>query len=849
MSALTAVFRRDIRAAFASPIVGLYMAAFGTLATVATFEWGDFYARGQADLSAAFALLPWLLVWLTPALSMRFWSEERRQGTVEPLLALPIPLHTLVTAKWLAGVGALMLGLLTTLPLWATVTYLGHPDHGAVIAGYAGTLLLGATLLAVGSACSAATRHPIVAYITASVTGTLLLVAGHPLVSSELRLRLPASLWVSLTDLGALPHHQALVRGVLGADDLAYFAGLTAIGLVISSLLLRASRGFRVHLAGRSVPTTAAITAILAVFMLASPWVSRLCGHWRLDLTEERLYTLSPATQALLSSLDKPVTLTLYASDRTLASAPAYAAEARRLRELLTDMSARAREHLHFVTVDPAPFSDDEDRAAEAGLRSLSLGEAGDNLWLGLVADAGQSHAAIDLFEPNQAPFLEYRIARLIREVARPVRPVIGLLSTLPMGPIEADGSAMPHPAWTVDDELRDHYDVRDILPDASALPAHLDALVILHPRGLSADLVQSIGRYVSHGGRALIAVDPDAQFDGQVDNTDVGVDHASTLEPLLRRWGVHFDPTLAIGDLDNALLVGSGRSDRPVRHLGFLGFGRDSLDERDPLTRGLHRLDFATPGYLDVDAVPGVTITALVQTSTHSAPLRVADLVFGATPETLRHGFHPTGRRYTLAARLQGRLADGNGSAATAPADVVIVADTDWLADMMWIRDDAVGDHRYREPWANNGDFLLNAVDELSGGNALIGLRGREPRARPFTRLEAIRTEADRRLAGQLEALERSLAEVNQRLADLTAGSTGNAEAANPQQRAALADAERERRRLSRALRGVRHDLDREAAKLGRSLYAIDVLIPLCCGIAVVLWSRRRRRSDVHPT
>ncbi len=841
----SAVLRREWRAAFATPLAYLFIAAYAVLTTVATFEFGELYARGQADLSACFALQPWLLVWLAPALSMRFWAEERRQGTIESLLTLPIGLGATILAKWVVGVALLTLALATTTPLWATVAYLGHPDHGAILAGYLGSLLLGATLLALGSALSAATRHQVSAFIATVGAGVLLLLAGHPAVADLLRDRCPASWVEAVTDLGALSHHRALTRGVIGLDDVAYFFGLSAAGLTATAIVLLSIRELPIVLLRRVIrPRLAALllTLMILTLSLAAP---RLLGQARLDLTQERLYTLAPATRHLIEGLEQPITLTLVASAQTLAASPAYASEARRVRELLSDITARARDRVHLAILDPPPFSEDEDRAAEAGLRSLAVGEAGDNLWLGLIAESEGTRTVIDLFEPSQSAYLEYRIARLLRQVARPHRPTVGLLSTLAAATGTLESTHLP---WAIEDALREQYDIRDVLPQATLLPPQLDALLVLHPKGLSPELLRDIDRYLTHGGRALIAIDPDAQFDGQREEVGVGVDHASTFEPFLHAWGLRFDPTLAVGDLDNALLVGAGRGDRPVRHLGFAGFGAGSLATNDLLTSGLHRLDFATPGFLETTPIPGVSTVPLVQTSTSSAPLKVADLVYGATPETLRHGFRPTGRRYVIATHLRGRLPAAfpeNASTPHQPANVVIVADTDWLADMLWIRDEDVGGTHYREPWANNGDFLLNVVDELTGGDELVALRGREPMPRPFARLDAIRNHADRRLAAQSEALERSLADVNRRIADLSGGTVGGP-ATNPQQRGDLASAEVERRRFARALRGVHHELDREAARLGRILYATDVCAaPLLLLIAALLvLSRRRRRA-----
>ncbi len=421
---------------------------------------------------------------------------------------------------------------------------------------------------------------------------------------------------------------------------------------------------------------------------------------------------------------------------------------------------------------------------------------------------------------------------------------MIGLISTLPShapGPWN-EGA---HP-WVTDDQLREHYDVRDIATEAEQLPENLAALVVLHPKGLSLPLLQHIDQFIVRGGHLLLAVDPDAQFDGQGDDAPLGADHASTFEPLLRRWGVLFDPTKVIGDLDNALLVGTGRSDRPVRHLGFAGFGTNSLAGDNPLTQGLHRLDFATPGYFVLHPPAGVIASALIQSSIASAPFPVSDLVYGATPETLRHGFHPDGKRYILAAHLRGVMPAAFTEvvpSSAAAAEIILIADTDWLSDALWIRDQEINGTLYREPWANNGDFLLNTVDELTGGSELVGLRGRTPKSRPLERLDSLRLRADQRLAASSEALERRLAEVNRQIEDLSGDNTDGA-AKNPQQQGALHDAESERRRLTRALRGIRHELDRDALRLGRWLYVINLFgAPLVvCGL-VFFHLRRRRR------
>jgi len=182
MSPVKTVFRRELASYFATPVAYVFIVIFLVLAGAMTFYYGEFYERGRADLQPFFGFHPWLYLFLVPAIAMRLWAEERKSGTIELLLTLPITMWQAVLAKFLAAWAFVAIALALTFPIWFTVNYLGDPDNGVIVASYLGSLLMAGAFLAIGSCLSAATRNQVVAFILTVVICFLLLMAGFPLV-------------------------------------------------------------------------------------------------------------------------------------------------------------------------------------------------------------------------------------------------------------------------------------------------------------------------------------------------------------------------------------------------------------------------------------------------------------------------------------------------------------------------------------------------------------------------------------------------------------------------------------------------------------------------------------------
>lgn len=223
MSAVVSIFRRELRSYFATPVAYVFIVIFLMMSGALMFYVGGFYERGQADLQPFFTFHPWLYLFLVPAISMRLWSEERRSGTIELLLTLPVTQWQAVLGKFLAAWAFLALALLLTFPVWITVNYLGSPDNGVILASYLGSLLMGGAFLAIGSCISASTRNQVVAFILALVTCFILLMAGFPLVLDVVRPLAPQILVDTIAGLSFLTHFTAISKGVIDLRDVLYF--------------------------------------------------------------------------------------------------------------------------------------------------------------------------------------------------------------------------------------------------------------------------------------------------------------------------------------------------------------------------------------------------------------------------------------------------------------------------------------------------------------------------------------------------------------------------------------------------------------------------------------------------
>jgi ABC-2 type transport system permease protein len=238
VNALWAIFKREFAAYFSTPLAYVFIVIFLFAMGAFTFYIGHFYDNGVADLSVFFGYHPWLYLFLVPAISMRLWAEERRTGTMELLLTLPVPLWATVAGKYLAAWAFTGVALLLTFPIWLTVNYLGHPDNGVILAGYIGSLLMAGGYLAIGACISAGTNNQVIAFVVSVVVCFLFTVSGAPLVLDFFRGWAPFALVDAISSFSFLTHFTAISAGVIDLRDLIFFFSLIALFLAANIVIV-----------------------------------------------------------------------------------------------------------------------------------------------------------------------------------------------------------------------------------------------------------------------------------------------------------------------------------------------------------------------------------------------------------------------------------------------------------------------------------------------------------------------------------------------------------------------------------------------------------------------------------
>lgn len=608
---------------------------------------------------------------------------------------------------------------------------------------------------------------------------------------------------------------------------------------------------------------TGSTLVILAVLCLAAIVLSNaLIRGARIDLTENRLFTLSDGTRQVITEIAEPINLYLFFSDRGAADVPQLRTYAARVRELLDEMVARSGGKLALTVIDPLPFSAEEDRATAFGLQAIPVGAAGETIFLGLAGtNATDGQVIIPFLQPDKEAFLEYDIAKLIHSLGSDSKPSIAVVSSLPIGPGFDPQTSGVRPGWAIFTSLQELFEVRLTTPaQLSTLAPEIQTVVLIHPKGLDETAEYALDQFVLRGGRLMVFVDPYAELDASgedietADAAQLG-NRSSNLARLFAAWGVRYDPSQVLLDAEAALQV-QAPDGSAVRHLAILGYGSKNLNQQDVISAELATLNFASAGAFAMADGAALSLDPLVQSSTNAALSAAERLRFLTDPATLFEGFTPSGTTYVLAGRLRGnaqsafpeRTGEAHLAQSTDPVDIMVVADTDVLSDRLWVQIQNFFGQQVMNAFANNGDFTINAVDNLTGSSALISVRGRATSARPFTTVEALRRAADDRFREKERELQAELVETERNLNALSQGdSDSQSTVLTAEQRAEIERFQARKLEIRRELRQVRRQLDADIEHLGNTLKLINIaLVPLLLTIGALgfAWWRRRRAA-----
>ncbi|NWH09568.1 MAG: Gldg family protein [Alphaproteobacteria bacterium] len=641
---------------------------------------------------------------------------------------------------------------------------------------------------------------------------------------------------------------------------------------------------------------------LAAIFFLALNIASTVFFRAaRLDLTDNQLYTLADGTREILFSLEEPITLRFFFSSKVAASYPTIRSYAERVRDLIGEYQALSGGKLIVEESDPEPFSEDEDRAVALGIKPGPT-EDGQTIYFGLVAtNTVDGKEVIGFFDQSREEFLEYDLTSMIARLNERKKPVLGLVTNLPLdtGPgglmAAMQGQSQPFMIYY---ELVNSFEIEFLEQKFDTVPDNVSALMIAHPKTLDQKTLYAIDQFVMKGGRVIVYVDPMSemsQIPGSTGEPLQGATITSDLPELFKSWGVSYDPHIIVADRGRARRVQYGRAGQAADYVLWLSLQKSDLAKDDLVTSALDAISLATPGALRPIEGATTQFTPLITSSEDATEISVEEAQADSDPASLLARFMPTGEKYVFAARVSGPVKsafpDGppkeakpgdaeeggpgelenpeaekpEGAASDKPAEhlaqskgpvnILIVADSDLFQDKFWVEAREFMGERVAVPTSGNGAMIINAAENMLGSNALISLRARQSSLRPFTAVNALRAKAEARFLAEQKELERRLEDTQRRLDELqrAAQPGGQQGVLSPEQEAEIERFRGEIVETRKGLREVQRNLRRDIDRLDTALQLVNiVLMPVTVlGIALALaaWRAAARRARAART
>ncbi|TDR18398.1 GldG family protein [Marinicella litoralis] len=601
---------------------------------------------------------------------------------------------------------------------------------------------------------------------------------------------------------------------------------------------------------------------ILAVIFLLSSIVisqSGLFSRLRVDLTENNLFTLNEGTINILKGIDENIHLRLFYSDQATVNIPMLRTYQRRVVDFLEELERYGGGKLKLSIIDPVSFSEEEDQASQYGLQALPVGEGGENVFFGIAGtNALDNVEVIPFLQPDKESFLEYDVAQLIYNLNHPEKRTLGVMSELPLL-----GGFDPQQGQTqgqiVFEQLKEMYEIVPLELTDTDLNG-IDLLLVAHPKTLSDDTLFAIDQYVMGGGRLLLFVDPLAESeevvaDPQNPMAQLQADRSSNLNKLLQAWGVGFDPTKVILDNQQAVSIQSAQG-QAIRHLAISSWVKPSLNSEDVVTLDLTSINTAFAGSL---TAPEGKLLPLLSTTSESMLANNDAMSLLLNPAGLYQSFVADDQQHVIAARVMGELktAFPNGLDGQAGNDllqqtdlghVVIIADVDMLFDRMWVRAQNFFGRQIYSNFADNGAFINNLIDNMTGSADLIQVRARGTSNRPFDKVLEIKRVSEQKYRETENQLLQQLRETETKLNELQRSKgQDNQLIISREQQQEIAKFKQRKLEVRKNLREVKRNLNKDIEALGTKLKFINIaLVPLFITLVVIFlsWRKSKRKE-----
>jgi ABC-type uncharacterized transport system involved in gliding motility auxiliary subunit len=538
--------------------------------------------------------------------------------------------------------------------------------------------------------------------------------------------------------------------------------------------------------------STVGVVAV-AVTLVALNFVAAR-AHQRVDLTAEKAYTLSPGTKAILSKLDTPVQIRFYCTKNTAAMPAFLATYAQRVDDLLAEYKQASKGKIEIQRLNPEPDSDAEDSARLDAIEPQPL-RTGERLYLGLSVTMLDQKQAIPFLAPARERLLEYDISRAIARVMTTDKPIIGIMSSLPvmgqMSPLLAQ-KGQNQPPWAFVDELKRDFDVKQVEVTADKIPDDIKLLLVIHPKAITDSTQYALDQFILRGGKLVAFVDPFCALDRSSPQTGMmPPPSSSTMDKLFKAWGLTFETTNVVADMEHVAQLQQGPNP------AVLALNENAINKDDVVTADADNLIMAFSGAFAGTPADGLTKTVLIKSSKRSQ--LVEPMMAAMSGEQILNNFVSSATEYPLAIRLSGKFktafpegkpkpaptnpaekkpeekpAEPGLKESAQPTAVVLVGDADMIQDQLAIREIQGLGQRLIMPLNSNLAFAQSVVEQLAGDSNLIAVRSRASRERPFTVVQKLQADADANYRNKIKELEQNLAETQRKVNDLQKSKEG---------------------------------------------------------------------------
>ncbi len=596
----------------------------------------------------------------------------------------------------------------------------------------------------------------------------------------------------------------------------------------------------------------------------------------RVDLTAEHLYTLSPGTRAILAKLDTPVKIRLYCTQGEETMPVLLKTYAQRVEDLLGEYKQAARGNIEIEKYDPKPDSDAEDSANLDGVEGQPM-QTGEKLYLGLAVHCANETVAVPFLSPEREKLLEYDLSRAIASVMKAEKPVLGVMSGLPvfgqpMNPMMMRMGQRGQDPWIFINELKRDFTVKPVELNAGKIDDDIKVLIVVHPKDITDKAQFAIDQFILRGGKLIAFLDPHSTIDShssQMSPMMGGMASSSSLGKLLEAWGVQFDTSKVIADMN--FVSRFSRNNRAEVAPAVLSITPEGINPDDVVTSQVDSLLLLFAGAFTGTPAEGLKQTVLLKSSVNSQP--VEKMLAELSGDQIAKEFKPSGKEYPLAIRLAGKFktAFPNGPPEDKTADnpdekekkdetkkpdslkesagenvVILVGDADMLYDQFCVQTQEIFGQQIIVPRNGNLSLAQSMVEQLSGDSNLIAVRSRATMSRPFTLVKKIQAHAEENYRAKIKAMEDSLSETQNRLTELQKNKEkGQRFILSPEQQAEVENFKKKEAQIKKELKEVRKNLRQDIDALENRLKWANIagmpLLVTISGITLAVFKRKR--------